>query len=165
MRMNFKSIGLLLSLAVMPVVVAQEPDARLILEGARMSATLTKLDKGLEGKLRANGKRVPIALFLKGKNIQFQFLEKGGPWQIFHMRLGDEKCELFQIVDGKTRLFDRDKLVEPIAGSDLTYEDLAMRFFYWPDPVLDGEEEVSGWPVIEFICASGELSYLGRAFG
>jgi hypothetical protein len=34
--------------------------------------------------------------------------------------------------------------VEPIAGTDLTYEDLALRFFYWPNPKLEGTEDVGG---------------------
>ncbi|MES2982483.1 MAG: outer membrane lipoprotein-sorting protein, partial [Verrucomicrobiota bacterium] len=29
-----------------------------------------------------------------------------------------------------------------IAGTDLTYEDLALRFFYWPNPKLEGTEKV-----------------------
>lgn len=144
MPMNFKSILVCLMAAGSSLAVAQQPDPQAILEGARMSATLTKLDEGLEGKLKAGRKTVPIALFLKGENIQFQFSEDGSPWRIFHMRMGDEKFDLFEIIGGKTKVFDRNKLLEPIAGSDLTYEDLAMRFFYWPDPQFEGEDEVGG---------------------
>jgi hypothetical protein len=60
------------------------------------------------------------------------------------MRLGDEKFELFEIINGKTVNFPPAKLVEPIAGTDLTYEDLALRFFYWPNPKLEGKENVGG---------------------
>jgi len=125
---------------------AQQPDARAILEGARMAATLVHLDEGLSGTLRQGRQRTPVALFLKEQNIQFQFSENNGPWQVFHMRIGDEAINLFEMVDGKTRAFSDARLVEPIAGSDLTYEDLAMRFFYWPDPKLEGEENVAGQP-------------------
>lgn len=121
-----------------------QPDPRAILEGARISATLTKLDKGLEGQLRKGRSRTPVALFLKGENIQFQFFAGKGPWRIFHMRIADENFRLFEIVNKQTRTFDRDKLIEPIAGTDLTYEDLALRFFYWPDPKLLKVEKVSG---------------------
>ncbi len=111
-----------------------------------MSATLTKLDQGLSGNLRKGGNTVPVTLFLKGKDIQFQFSENKGPWRIFHMRLGDESFNLFEITGGKTVNFPADKIVQPIAGTDLTYEDLAMRFFYWPNPKLEGTEEVGGEP-------------------
>lgn len=123
---------------------AQQPDAKAIMEAARMSATLTRLDEGLSGNLRQGNTRTPVMLFLKGKDIQFQFSENKGPWQVFHMRIGDEAFNLFEIVDGKTQAFAPQKLVSPIAGTDLTYEDLAMRFFYWPDPKLEGEENVGG---------------------
>lgn len=144
MILRYWSIALMgLSLAA---AAAQEagPDPRLILEGARLSATLTKLDEGLSGQLRQGRQRTPVTLFLKGKNIQFQYSVDNKPWRIFHMRLADQDFKLLEIVNGKTRDFDRDKLVEPIAGTDLTYEDLALRFFYWPDPKFLGVEEVSG---------------------
>ncbi len=144
--MNFKPILLAVALVAPLTAVAQQPDPARILEGARMSATLTKLDDGLSGTLRHGNKKTPVTLFLKGKNIQFQFSENGGPWRIFHMRIGDEAFNLFEIINGKTRNFPPDKLVAPIAGSDLTYEDLAMRFFYWPNPKLEAQEDVGGQP-------------------
>jgi hypothetical protein len=124
-------------------LAAQQPDANAILEGARLAATLTQIDEGLQGSLTQGSKRIPITLFLKGKDIQFQFTENG-KLRIFHMRLGDEKFELFEIIKGKTVNFPRNKLIEPIAGTDLTYEDLALRFFYWPKPKLEGRENVGG---------------------
>lgn len=120
---------------------AEEPDANRILEGARLSAALTKLDDGLKGHLSNNEKKVPIQIFLKGKDIQFQFFENK-VWRVFHLRLNDDQYELFEIIDGKTIIFPRAKLTESIAGTDLTYEDLALRFFYWPDPKIEGIEKV-----------------------
>ncbi len=145
--MNFKWIalaGLLISLSSR--VMAQQPDPQAILAGARMSATLTELDEGLTGNLKKGSTKVPVTLFLKGKDIQFQFSEDRKSWRIFHTRIGDEKFQLFEIIDGKTKAFDAEKLVSPIAGSDLTYEDLALRFFYWPNPQYEGREEVAGQP-------------------
>jgi hypothetical protein len=145
--MNFKSFLPILATAVLAVTAhAQQPDAARILEGARLSATLTKLDEGLSGNLRRGRTNVPITLFLKGQDIQFQFSEAKGPWQIFHMRIGDENFKLLQIVDGKTTEFPRAKITTPIAGTDLTYEDLALRFFYWPNPTLEGQEDIGGQP-------------------
>lgn len=137
-------IPLCLLLLSAPVLHAREPDARAILEGARMSATLTRLDDGLRGNLRKGRERTPVVLFLKGENIQFQFSEKNGPWQGFHMRMGDEAFDLYEIKDGRSVAFPASKMVQPVAGTDMTYEDLAMRFFYWPDPKLEGRENVGG---------------------
>jgi len=144
--MNFKPIVLVLSLLAGVAASAQQPDAKAILEGARMSATLTQLDAGLSGNLRQGSRKTPVTLFLKGKDIQFQFSENNGPWRVFHMRIGDASFNLFEIIEGKTSNFPPDKLVAPIAGTDLTYEDLAMRFFYWPNPKYEGQEEVGGMP-------------------
>ncbi len=129
-----------LAAATLPLA-AQAPDPQRILEGARLSAALTELDGPLEGSLSHNGKKTPIAIFLKGKNIQFQFQE-GGKWRVFHLRLSDDEYELFEIINGKTVDFPRQKLTESIAGTDLTYEDLALRFFYWPNPKLEGDEKI-----------------------
>jgi hypothetical protein len=120
---------------------AQAPDPNRILEGARLSAALTEIDEGLKGHLSHDGNKVPITIFLKGKDIQFQFFEKK-TWRVFHLRLNDDEYDLFEIVDGKTVNFPRKKLTEPIAGTDLTYEDLALRFFYWPDPKFKGTENI-----------------------
>ncbi|MEO7100675.1 MAG: outer membrane lipoprotein-sorting protein [Luteolibacter sp.] len=143
--MNFKSV--LIAAALVSGAHAQQPDADAILKGARISATLTQLDKTepLNGNLSKDGKKCPIALFLDGKNIQFQFNENNA-WRVFHMRLSDEKYDLFEIIDGKTQDFPAEKLTQPIAGTDLTYEDLALRFFYWPNPKLEGKEDVGGQP-------------------
>jgi hypothetical protein len=141
MRYLIPLCSLLLSAAVLH---AREPDARTILEGARMSATLTQLDDGLRGNLRKGRERTPVVLFLKGENIQFQFSEKNGPWQGFHMRMGDEAFDLYEIKDGRSVAFPASKMVQPVAGTDMTYEDLAMRFFYWPDTKFEGRENVGG---------------------
>jgi len=147
--MNFKSLLATVAILSCANAHAQTPDAKAIMEAARISATVTKMDKDspLNGRLSSNGKKIPIALFLDGKNIQFQFTEdNGGTWQAYHMRLGDEAYDLFDIVNGQTRKFPDAKLVQPIAGTDLTYEDLAFRFFYWPNPALEAVEDVNGEP-------------------
>ncbi len=144
--MNFKSIALALTLFSSSYAQDQVPNAKQILEGARMSATLTKLEDGLRGSLRKSGSNTPITLFLMGQDIQFHYTEKGQPLRMFHMRIGDENFNLFENVGGKMTPFPGAKIVEPIAGTDLTYEDLALRFFYWPNPQLEGEEDVRGEP-------------------
>ena len=122
-------------------ITAKAQDADRILEGARLSATLVELNEGLEGYLSHNGRKIPITIFLKGKNIQFQYYENK-KWRVFHMRLADDKYDLFEIVNGKTITFPGNKMTQAIAGTDMTYEDLALRFFYWPNPKLEGTEKV-----------------------
>lgn len=137
--------NLILFASLLTPIAAQNPNAEQILEGARLSATLTQMEEGLQGMLNHNGNKIPIILFLKGKDIQFQYTENTKQ-RVFHMRLSDNSYQLFEIIDGKTINFPPKKLIESIAGTDLTYEDLALRFFYWPNPKLEGKEDVTGQP-------------------
>lgn len=132
----------LLTLAIwIPGALAQ--DAAQIIERARIAATLQNND--LQGTLeKRGGDKADVMLFLKGKNIQFQYSIKGGPWEIFHMRLGKDQYDLFSIDGGKTTQFPDSKLADPVAGTDLSFEDLSLRFFYWPNPILEGSENVKG---------------------
>jgi len=142
MQMKFAALAIALISNI--AVHAEAPDARAILEGARMAASLTQLDEGLSGNLKKDGKAVPVTLFLKGKDIQFQIDENKTAPQIFHLRLNDNSFDLFEIIEGKTVRFPDAKLVQSIAGTDVTYEDLALRFFYWPNPKFEAEENVNG---------------------
>ncbi|MEK6230459.1 MAG: outer membrane lipoprotein-sorting protein [Luteolibacter sp.] len=143
--MKSLTTAILAAVAIIAPLKAQAPDPQQILEGARLSATLVEMKEGLKGNLVQGRNKVPITIFLKGKNIQFQFFENK-KWRVFHMRLSDDKYELFEIIGGKTINFPREKLVESIAGTDLTYEDLALRFFYWPNPKLEATEKVASQP-------------------
>ncbi|MES2997689.1 MAG: outer membrane lipoprotein-sorting protein [Verrucomicrobiota bacterium] len=141
--MTNKPLSLLLAACALATPLHAQ-DAAAILEGARVSASLTKLEKGLTGNVRKGNSKTPLVLFLMGSNIQFQFQENNGPWQVFHMRMGDNSTELYEVKDGKPAKFPSSKLTRPIGGTDLTYEDLALRFLYWPGAVLEGSESVGG---------------------
>jgi len=120
-----------------------KPDVNKIVHNVRLASTLQHND--LNGILRKNGKRVPIGLFLRGENIQFQYKENK-QWTVFHMRLKESSFELFEIVKGKNVKLPQNKLGQPILGTDLTYEDLAFRFLYWPNPKIVGEETIKLQP-------------------
>lgn len=137
--------AMLLAVGLTAVAEQGPPDPAALLKGARMAVALVDQAKGLEGNLIKGGTKIPVALFLKGRDIQFQFSEVKNVWQVFHLRLDDEELNLFEMIDGKTVRFPAAKLVEPIAGTDVTYEDLAMRFLYWPNPKLEGQESVNGF--------------------
>jgi hypothetical protein len=121
------------------LALAQQPDAAAVIAQARISASLQQTD--LHGVIRKGPQKTVLSLFLRGKDIQFAL--QGGA-QRFHMRLNDDNCELLEINAGKTVRFDRDKLVKPVSGTDLSYEDLTLRFFYWANPQFEGDERVNG---------------------
>jgi hypothetical protein len=118
---------------------AQAPDPNRMIRNIRLSATLQDFD--LNGSIRGGGKKFPIGLAVREENMQFNL----GNGERFHIRLGDEKADLFTVADdGKTTLFPNAKLIQPIAGTDVTYEDLTLRFLYWPNAKLEAEEKVNG---------------------
>ncbi|NNC88921.1 MAG: outer membrane lipoprotein-sorting protein [Akkermansiaceae bacterium] len=129
-------------LLVLPVGAgAQTADE--ILSTARYVTTLQQQD--LEGRIRKDGRTVPVGLFLRGENIQFQYFDAGKKaWDVFHMRLNENHYDLFEIRNGKTLRFPEKKLGQPIMGSDLSYEDLAFRFLYWPSGKIEGSEKIKG---------------------
>lgn len=132
-----KQWTIFLSLVVVLCGSSLAQDAAKIIEHARLAATLQNND--LRGTIRKGSDKTWVSLFLRGKNIQFT---TGEGEQRFHMRLGKGQYDLFEIINGKTVNFPSAKLGQAVANSDLTYEDLSFRFFYWPKPLLEGGERV-----------------------
>jgi hypothetical protein len=135
-----KTVAALLFAAVAPLH-AQQPDAAAMVRSIRLSATLQQMD--LAGSVEKDGgPKFGMNLFVRENNMQFQLGDK----ERFHIRMGDEKAELLNVIDdkGTTRAFPVSKLSQPIAGTDVSYEDLTLRFLYWKGAKLEGEEKVNG---------------------
>ncbi|MGJ8657170.1 MAG: outer membrane lipoprotein-sorting protein [Akkermansiaceae bacterium] len=115
--------------------------AEKVLRGARFAATLQHQD--LHGHMKKDGRQTPVTLFLRGENIQFQYKVSGKDYR-FHMRLKQNQFDLLEIVGAKTRKFSNAKLAEKINKTDLSFEDLSMRFLYWQNSAIVGEEKISG---------------------
>lgn len=123
---------------------AQQPDAAAMVRSIRLSATLQQMElKGGVRKQEQSAKQAtPVHLFVKGNNMQFHL----GNEKPFHIRMGDEKAELLEILDakGSTRPFPGSRLSDSVAGTDVSYEDLTLRFLYWPNAKFEGEEVANG---------------------
>lgn len=132
-------LALLIPLLTLPAQAQIDRKAQELVYGVRLASTLQKND--LTGTLRKNGNRTPIGLFLRGENIQFQY-QQNDQWNVFHMRMKNQSFQFFEIINGKNTPLANDTLTAPIVDSDLTYEDLAFRFLYWPDPKIIGEDTI-----------------------
>jgi len=149
MKCYFSSMikKLILAMCVLVSVVLTAPEVRAdaaaerILAGARYASTLQHQD--LHGEMTKNGRKTPITLFLKGDNIQFYY-KVGRAESRFHMRLKSDRFDLLEIVGGKTKKFADSKMASKINKTDLTFEDLSMRFLYWKNSQIVGEEKVNG---------------------
>jgi len=133
----------LVLVCVMCLSISSRADeaAERILRGARYAAALQNQD--LHGHIRKDGKKTPVSLFLRGKNIQFQYL-LGKAYKIFHMQLEKDQFGLYDLVNGKRKKFNTKMLSQKINGTDLTFEDLSMSFLYWKQSSVEGEERVNG---------------------
>lgn len=132
-----KTIAALL-LLFSPLVMAQTAEE--IMSSVRQVAAIQE-NQDLRGVIRKGRAKVDISLFLRGKDIQFAL--KDGK-ERFHLRLNPENQELLEIVNGKSRPFPDNKVAAPIAGTDVSYEDLALKFLYWKNPRIVGEEKLNG---------------------
>lgn len=122
-------------------VAQADAEAEAILKRTRYAATLQKQD--LHGHMKKNGVKTPVTLYLREQNIQFLYLA-GKAYKKFHMRLKEDQFDLFDIVGGKTRKFDNSKIAQKINGTDLSFEDLSMRFLYWKNSKVVGEDRIAG---------------------
>lgn len=133
-----KLIALAFSMALSSLSQAQT--AEQIMESVRQVAVLQG-EQTLTGVIRKGTKKVPLNLFLRGQDIQFGINNgKEG----FHLRLKEDNQELWEIVDGKPRRFQAKKIAAPIAGTDVSYEDLALKFLYWKNPWIVGSQKLNG---------------------
>ncbi|MEJ6582228.1 MAG: outer membrane lipoprotein-sorting protein [Akkermansiaceae bacterium] len=119
----------------------EKPSADEIMSSVRQGAAFQD-EQDLSGVIRKGSAKTPISLFLRGKDIQFAL--KGGA-ERFHLRLNEKSQDLLEILaSGKTRPFPDAKIAAPIANTDVSYEDLALKFLYWPNPQHAGEEKIEG---------------------
>ena len=58
------------------------------------------------------------------------------------MQLKQGNAKLFKVVQGKAKPFPPKMIGDAIIGSDVTYEDLSLRFLYWKDATIVGQEKI-----------------------
>ena len=113
------------------------PSAKDILDSVRMLETQQQLE--LEGQLRQDQTIVPFRLTQTGPLIRYSFTS---PDEVLQLRLGENSSRLDLVTDSGTQKFTASKLTQKIRGTAVTYEDLALKFLYWPDGRVFGEENV-----------------------
>lgn len=85
-------------------------------------------------------KRVPFLLSLKPEAIRFIFDD---PAQIIYVDTRNQKFSLLEGIGGKEMTpVSPAKYDEKIRGTDITYDDLSMRFLYWPNAKIVRQERV-----------------------
>jgi hypothetical protein len=113
------------------------PNAKEILDSVRMLESRQQLD--LQGQLRENEIVIPFRLTQSGPIIRYAF---ANPDEVLQLRLDENSSRLDVVTDTGTEKFSASKLDQKIRGTGITYEDLALKFLYWPSASVLGEETV-----------------------
>ncbi len=121
-----------------------------VLKLVRYSYTLFNRD--FTGQLRTGilaKNKVPFLLSLKPESIRFIFSD---PPQVIFLDTRNNGFLLYEGIGGKKlEEVNPDKYAQKIRGTDVTYDDLSMRFLYWPNAKIAKEETLKGrktWKVV-----------------
>jgi hypothetical protein len=116
---------------------APSPSAQEVLESVRMLETRQQLD--LDGQLRQDDTVVAFHITQNGPLIRYSFSD---PDEVLELRLSENGSRLDLVTDTGNEKFPAEKLNGKIRGTGVTYEDLALKFLYWPGGRVLGDETV-----------------------
>lgn len=107
---------------------------------------------------RISAKQIPLKLTMSAQTVRFVFFEgnrRNKPVdQIVELKLLQNRYEVSEITKGKAGKLPAARFGERIRDTDITFEDLAMRFLYWPKPRLLGEERAKGGDAWKVRCTN-----------
>ncbi len=96
------------------------------------------------GQLRddVTGRVEPLELTMENRLMRFLF--KKDPKEIVHLDMNTSPATLYQVKQGGTTEVTGTQSSASVRTMALNYEDLSLRFLYWPRPQLMGEDRVGG---------------------
>lgn len=112
-----------------------EPEAHEILRGVRMAQV--SQNQTFRGQLRNGPKVFPFRLAISGSTIRYQFSE---PPQTIQLRLLEKDSRLEEVTRDGTEKVSPARFDDRIRDTDISYEDLAMKFLYWQNAKIEGEQ-------------------------
>src|SRR4051812_16020171 len=113
------------------------PAAKDILESVRLQQVQQELE--LQGQLREDEKIIPFRLTQTGPVIRYSF---SNPDETLQLRLGDNDSRLEEVTRGGTEKISAAQFDHKVRGTGVSYEDLALKFLYWPDAKVTGENSI-----------------------
>ncbi len=133
------SIFFALTSFVNPLIAAPQADE--ILEAVRRS-TVSQGERDVMGQIRKGRTKTPFSISARGNTLVFQY-NQDKAWRRFDVRIKDRAADLL-IVDGQGRAtkMPSKQYAAKIGSSDVSYEDLSLRFLYWKGgKVLDNTSD------------------------
>src|ERR1700722_10248218 len=139
MKQAKKLIGIvLLACSLIPNPGSAQEDANAILDQIRSAQA--QINRTLSGRLRPeNGDPIPFQLQLKGPEFDYKFTN---PTEIIRLQLTDNGSVLTDEKSTGQQTLSGSRLSQPVRGTDITYEDLSLRFIYWKNAKYEGEQRV-----------------------
>ncbi len=113
----------------------EQPSARAILESVRSAQTAQT--QTIRGRLRTGGKSIPFRLVADNGTLRWEFTD---PPQTIQLRLLESDSRLEEITGGTAKRVSAARFDDKVRGSDISYEDLALKFLYWPKATIEGEQ-------------------------
>ena len=135
LRLRAALCALLLAAAA-PPAGADTPDPADLLRAVR----LTQFAEGtrLTGRVRSGSVSSPFTLTAGDRRVEYRFEQ---PPLTLRLELGDDRAELREATTGSgDRPVTAARFDQSVAGTDITYEDLSLRFLYWTRARRLGEE-------------------------
>jgi hypothetical protein len=102
----------------------------------------------LDGGLRQGFKRTPFRLNMHSGLVRFGFEE---PEEVIQLEIKSGGYVLSELIDGVSKPVAQARYSEAVRGTDLSYEDLSVRFLFWPAPLREEDERIGTsqcWKVI-----------------
>jgi Outer membrane lipoprotein-sorting protein len=137
-----------------PVWAQNFPDADQLLANVRLTQSQQQID--LHGQLRQEAKIVPFHLVQNGPLIRYIFTN---PDETLQLRIGTRDSRLVEINRSGSEKITQ--LNEPVRGTVISYEDLALKFLYWPNARVTGSDFIrtrNCWK-LELPAPAGDAQY------
>jgi hypothetical protein len=136
--MHRKILFALFALIALPAAFAAPPPAKEILESVRLRQSQQQME--LQGQIRENDKVVPFRLVQTGPLIRYSF---SNPDEALQLRLGENDSRLEEVTREGVEKIAPAQFDHKVRGTAVTYEDLSLKFLYWPDARVTGENSIS----------------------
>jgi hypothetical protein len=130
------------ALFLVMVVIGGQPAARADEQAAQIlgGIRLADISQELNGRLRKqDGTIIPFRLRAGGDELIFTFSD---PTEVLRLTLTDNGSNLTLKSGDRERVISGAKLNDSVRGTDITYQDLALRFLYWKNSRIEGEQNV-----------------------
>lgn len=113
---------------------------------------------------RIGFKMIPLNLSFNSQLIKFEFFSENNSTKIIDETISldfrDDKINVLRAYDSLTKEIKDDDLSNSIRGTDISYDDIVMRFLDWPNPVLLKVEKAKGGKAWKIRCANPNKSQL-----